>query len=335
MKVTVLCGGVGGAKFLEVLDQWNTQHGSPHELTAVVNVGDDFTHLGLRVSPDIDSVVYRLAGLNNPVHGWGRRDETHRVAQEVARHVPEVTWFELGDLDIANCAMRTHLLNEGQTLSEVTARLASSYGVGVRVLPVTDDPVPTLVQLPAEGSDPASLSVDAPGGQGITVLFQEWWVQRKAQPVPLGFVSHGAGEAHPAPGVLDAIAHADLVLIAPSNPVVSITPLLAIPGVREALTSTSARVVGLSPLIGGRPVRGYADTCLAAVGVESTSAGVAGMYGARQEGGLLDGWLIDAGDEQDFAATSIGQCVSWRALPLIFGQGNDEVIAASALSVDL
>lgn len=313
-RIAVLSGGVGGARFARALDAWRRRNRPEMEITAIVNVGDDFDHLGLRICPDIDSVTYHLAGLGDPVRGWGRADDTAHAFTEIARIMPEHRWFELGDLDIAHNAMRTQLLGERRPLSEVTAELARRYGVGPAVLPVTDRPSPTRV-------------VFGPDARRRALGFQEWWVRDAATPQPAAFEFPLAARAAPAPGVLDALRSAQLVVVAPSNPAVSIAPILAVPGVRQALRTTAAAVVGLSPIIGGRPVRGWADRCLAVIGVECTSAAVAAHYGSRADGGLLDGWLADPEDRRlDF-----GRCGPVAFCPLRFTAGREDDAIIDAL----
>jgi LPPG:FO 2-phospho-L-lactate transferase len=283
MRIVVLTGGIGGARFLvgvrEVARQLagqSTPRGGTVEITAVVNVGDDVTLHGLRICPDLDSVVYTLGGAADPERGWGRRDESWVVKEELAAYGAEPTWFGLGDRDIATHLVRTRMLDAGYPLSAVTEALCTRWQPGVRVLPATDDRVETHVVTDTEA-----------------LHFQEWWVRHRGALPAKRFVFVGAEAAKPAPGVLDALAAADVVLLAPSNPVVSIAPILAIPGLKDALVPP---VVGLSPIIGGAPVRGMADRCLAAVGVECTAAGVGGLYGARSAGGILDAWLVDTAD---------------------------------------
>jgi LPPG:FO 2-phospho-L-lactate transferase len=279
MHIVVLAGGIGGARFLvgvrEVARRLAAR-GTSAEVTAVVNVGDDVTLHGLRICPDLDTVVYTLGGVADPDRGWGRRDETWVVKEELAAYGAEPTWFGLGDRDIATHLVRTRMLDAGYPLSAVTEALCARWQPGVRVLPATDDRVETHVVTDTEA-----------------LHFQEWWVRHRGALPAKRFVFVGAEAAKPAPGVLDALATADVVLLAPSNPVVSIAPILAVPGLKDALTEP---VVGVSPIIGGAPVRGMADRCLATVGVECTAAGVGGLYGARSAGGVLDAWLVDTVD---------------------------------------
>lgn len=280
-RVVFLSGGVGGARFARALDMWNRAAQRPLTCTAVVNVGDDFTHLGMRISPDLDSVTYHLAGMGDRARGWGRAGDTDQVITEIRRVLPAAGWFHLGDLDIAHSLLRTQLLSDGTPLSEVTRVLNTQYGVDFTVLPVTDAVSPTSVSLPNREN---------------TLNFQEWWVRDQAHPTPSGFTFPAAPTARPAPGVLEALSNADLIVVAPSNPIVSIDPILAIPGIRAALASAAAPVIGLSPIIGGKPVRGWLDRCLEAVGVECSAPAIASRYGSRADGGLLDGWLADPED---------------------------------------
>ena len=250
------------------------------------NTGDDITLFGLRVCPDLDTILYTLGGGVHEEQGWGRSDESHHVADELAQLGAVPQWFSLGDKDFATHIYRSQLLGRGMPLSSVTAALASRWGLGeqgVTLLPMTDTPVETHVVVGA--GDP-----DDPDGERA-IHFQEWWVRHRAALPAKRFVVAGLDSAAPAPGVLDAIRSADVVLLPPSNPVVSIGIILGVPGVRDALRGTRAPVVGVSPLIGGKPVRGHADACLAAIGVDSTSEAVAGLYAD-----FLDGWLVDSAD---------------------------------------
>jgi LPPG:FO 2-phospho-L-lactate transferase len=281
VKYTVICGGVGGAKFIRGLREHLRQTDAGAEITAVVNTGDDMWLTSLRIAPDLDSVMYTLAGQNDEVRGWGRLDESERVSTDMREYGVGWPWFTLGDLDLSTHITRTHHLRSGLPLSEATARITSRWPLGVRLLPATDDEVETHVIL-ADG-----------GGE---LHFQEWWTRHRAALPITGFVQHGNESARPAPGVLEAIADADVVLFAPSNPVVSIGPVLGIPGIRDAVATTAAPVVGVSPIIAGAVVRGMADACLTAVGVATAADAVALHYGARSSGGLLDAWLVDETD---------------------------------------
>ncbi|MGI5212218.1 2-phospho-L-lactate transferase [Plantactinospora sp. CA-290183] len=288
MRIVVLTGGIGGARFLTGVRAYARQAGA--EVTAVVNVGDDVIMHGLRICPDLDSVMYTLGGGADPERGWGRAGETWTVKEELAAYGAEPTWFGLGDRDVATHLVRTTMLDAGYPLSAVTDALCARWRPGVRLLPATDDRLEThaVVSDPGGGSDGA--------GTQRAIHFQEWWVRHRGALPTHRFVFVGAEAAKPAAGVLDALAGADAVLLAPSNPVVSIAPILAVPGLREALVGGRAPVIGVSPIIGGAPVRGMADRCLAVLGVPCTAAGVAELYGARSAGGILDAWLVDSAD---------------------------------------
>ena len=298
MRIVVLAGGVGGARFLRGL----RQAAPDAEITVIGNTGDDITLFGLRVCPDLDTVMYTLGGGIDEDQGWGRSEETFTVKQELAAYGAEPQWFGLGDRDIATHVRRTQLLAAGQPLSAVTATLCARWDIGVRLIPMSDDVVETHVVI----EDP-----DADGGRRA-VHFQEYWVRMHAEPRALGIVPVGAEEATPAPGVREAIADADVVLLPPSNPVVSIGTILAVPGIRPAIVEAGVPVVGLSPVIGGRPLRGMADKGLEAVGATSTAAGVAEFYGP----GLLDGWLVDERDK-DAVDQVEAAGIRCRAVPLV------------------
>ena len=266
-RYVVLCGGLGGSRFVDAL----ARAAGSETVTAIGNVGDDVEILGLHVSPDLDTVLYTLAGLLDEGRGWGVRDETYS-ALATAERLGEPAWFTLGDRDIGLHLVRTARLRRGQPLSAVFSELAPALGVAVELLPVTDDRVRTIVATPAG---------DLP--------FQEWFVRdRHAAPVA-GVRYDGADEASPAPGVLDAIAGADVVFIAPSNPFVSVLPILAVPGVREAVAAK--RVVAISPLVGGRALRGPLAEMMASLGHEPSAAGVRALYGD-----LVDAFVVDPAD---------------------------------------
>ncbi|MPZ28795.1 MAG: 2-phospho-L-lactate transferase [Micromonosporaceae bacterium] len=284
MHLVVLTGGVGGARFLRGVRAHAHRTGA--QVTAIVNTGDDLSVHGLRVCPDLDSVMYALGGAADPERGWGRAGETWTVRDELAGYGAQPDWFSLGDRDLATHLVRTTMLTAGYPLSAVTEALCRRWQPGVRVLPATDDRLETHVVVPGEAGTEA-------------IHFQQWWVRHRGARPAQQFVFVGAESAKPAPGVSEALATADAILLAPSNPVVSIAPILAVPGLREDLTGARAPVVGVSPIIGGAPVRGMADACLAAVDVECSASGVGRMYGARGAGGLLDGWLVDAAADPD------------------------------------
>ncbi|HEU4361486.1 MAG TPA: 2-phospho-L-lactate transferase [Mycobacterium sp.] len=310
MKVTVLVGGVGGARFLLGvqrllgLGRFAPEPGAAPadapELTAVVNVGDDAWMHGVRICPDLDTCMYTLGGGVDPERGWGHRDETWHAMEELAHYGMQPDWFSLGDRDLATHLVRTQALRAGYPLSEVTAALCDRWQPGARLLPVSNDGSETHVVI----TDPADDSRRA-------IHFQEWWVRYRAAVPTHGFAFVGAEKATVAPGVVEAITEADAVLLAPSNPVVSIGAILAIPGVRAALRSTPAPIIGYSPIVAGKPLRGMADTCLTVIGVDSTSEAVGRHYGARSGTGLLDYWLIHDGDH----ATIDG--VQVRSIPLL------------------
>ncbi|WP_422773337.1 2-phospho-L-lactate transferase [Plantactinospora sp. WMMC1484] len=301
MRIAVLTGGIGGARFLIGVRAYARQVGA--DVTAVVNVGDDVVMHGLRISPDLDSVMYTLGGGADRERGWGRAGETWTVKEELAAYGAEPTWFGLGDRDVATHLVRTTMLNAGYPLSAVTEALCARWQPGVRLLPATDDRLETHVVVGAS---------DAGGPDAQRAIhFQEWWVRHRGDLPTSRFVFVGAEAAKPAAGVLDALAAADVVLLAPSNPVVSIAPVLAVADLRDALVGGRAPVIGVSPIIGGAPVRGMADRCLAVLGVPCTAAGVGGLYGARSTGGILDAWLVDTAD----AGTEV-EGVTVRAAPL-------------------
>ncbi len=310
MRITVLAGGVGGARFLRGLKAAVPDA----EITVIGNTGDDITLFGLHVSPDLDTVMYTLGGGISEDQGWGRAGETFTVLDELAAYAAGPGWFGLGDRDIATHIVRTSMLRDGVPLSAVTRALCERWRPGVALLPMTDDRVETHVTLAVpgdgEGGRGAGRGV-VPGAEGgRTVHFQEWWVRLHAAVPAADIVFAGAGAAAPAPGVLEAIAAADVVLLPPSNPVVSVGAILSVPGIAEAVRAKT--VVGVSPIIGGAPVRGMADACLAAIGVQTTAAAVAAHYGP----GLLSGWLVD--DQDKPAADDPGLAgIAVRALPLL------------------
>ncbi|WP_380167492.1 2-phospho-L-lactate transferase [Jannaschia sp. R86511] len=276
MRIAVLSGGVGGARFLRGLLRHlhDSDPDARHEVTVVANTGDDITLHGLRVCPDLDTVMYTLGDAVHEEQGWGRRDESGTVAEELARYGVGPDWFTLGDRDIATHLVRTQMLAAGYGLAAVTEALCQRWQPGVRLLPMTEQAVETHVLV----EDPDRRAVH----------LQEWWVRMRAGVPAHGFPLVGLDRARPAPGVLDALREADVVLLPPSNPVVSLGPVLSVPGVRDVLRGTRAPVVGVSPVIGGRTVRGMAAQCLAALDVPCTAAGVAGLLAD-----VLDGWLVD------------------------------------------
>ncbi|MFF5990294.1 2-phospho-L-lactate transferase [Prauserella flavalba] len=308
MKVVVVVGGVGGARFLlgvkAALGLPPIGEGeSPHEVTALVNTGDDVWLHGLRICPDLDTCMYTLGGGIDTARGWGHAGETWTVKAELEAYGAEPTWFGLGDKDIATHLIRSRMLRAGYPLSAVTEALCDRWRPGVRLLPMTDDRVETHVVV----DDPEEK------GQRKALHFQEWWVRYRAELPAHSIVPVGADESTPGPGVVEAIEEADAVLLAPSNPVVSIGTVLSVPGVREALRKTSAGIVGISPIIGNKPLRGMADACLSAIGVETSAEAVGRHYGSRQtsDDGLLDGWLVQSGESVDVPGVAV------RAVPLL------------------
>jgi LPPG:FO 2-phospho-L-lactate transferase len=258
--LAALAGGVGAARFLaglvDVVD--------PATLSVVVNTGDDDEFHGLWVSPDLDSVTYRLAGASNPDTGWGLAGETFATIDALNRYGAE-TWFRLGDRDLATHLYRTRRLRDGASLSEVTAEIAAAWGVDVRIMPMTDDRVATRITA-------------RDGTATVELAMQDWFVRRQAEPPVVAVAFAGADASTPAPGVLEAIDRADTILVCPSNPVISIGPILAVPGIRDALVRRRARVVGVSPIVGGAPVRGPADRLMGPLGIEVSCVGVASAY---------------------------------------------------------
>ena len=259
--IAALAGGVGAARFLRGLVRI-----TPAEDVVVIgNTGDDDVFHGLHVSPDLDTVTYTLAGAVGPV-GWGLADDTFRTLEAYERY-GEPTWFRLGDADLATHLYRTSRLREGATLTEVTAEIALAWDVKAKLLPMSDDRVATVIDVVAPD-----------GGPPVTMAMQEWFVRERAQPPVADVRFQGAAQARPGPAVLDALAEADAILLCPSNPVISIGPILALPGVPEVLRSRRARVVGVSPIIRGATVKGPADRLMAAAGIEVSCAGVASIY---------------------------------------------------------
>jgi LPPG:FO 2-phospho-L-lactate transferase len=298
-RIVVIGGGVGGARFVKGVREHVRREGLDARIDVVVNTADDWWVSGLRIAPDHDSILYALAGVNDAERGWGRAGETERVSAELAAWGTAPEWFTLGDLDLGTHIARTAWLRGGATVSEVYRRLGARWELGATLHPATDDEIDTHVLLEGGGS----------------IHFQEWWVRHRAQLPATGFVQHGIELAQPAAGALGAIELADVILFAPSNPVVSIGPIVAVRGLREALRGAAAPIVGVSGIIGGSVVRGMADACLAAIGVETSAAAVARHYGARGAGGLLDGWLV--AEEDAAAVPSIRDVgIETRAVPL-------------------
>ena len=268
--ITVLAGGVGAARFLQGLVAVHR----PSDITVISNVGDDAEFFGLHVSPDIDIVLYHLAGLANEEQGFGVRDDTYNVLEAIGRYGYD-TWFRLGDRDLATCITRTHLLRRGKSLAEATAEIASALLVPVRITPVTNAPLRTKIRT----------------DDGV-VDFQEYFVKRRTEGHAWEIIFDGAEKAAPAPGVIEAIRETEAVILTPSNPLVSVGPILAITGVRDALRETSARVVAVSPIVGGRTIKGPADRMLRDQGLAASAATVAQLYSD-----FLDVLVIDNADD--------------------------------------
>jgi LPPG:FO 2-phospho-L-lactate transferase len=275
-----LAGGVGAAKFLSGL----VQAVPPEDLVVVGNTGDDDEFHGLLVCPDLDSVTYTLAGASNRELGWGLEGETF-ACLEAAERYDDDTWFRLGDRDIATHLFRARRLREGATLSTVTAEILAAWNLRLRLLPMSDDPVRTRITVTGlrDGDAPATTT---------ELHMQEWFVRERAQPPVVSVRFEGAEAARPAPGVLEAIAAADGIVLCPSNPVISIGPILSVPGIRDALIARRDHVVGISPIVGGAPVRGPADRLMGPLGIDVSCVGVAQNYAP-----FCSTLVIDAVDE--------------------------------------
>jgi LPPG:FO 2-phospho-L-lactate transferase len=331
--ITVLSGGMGGAKFLQGL-----LHGigtgrlpgvaADAVVTVIANTADDTWVHGLKVCPDLDTVMYTLGDGIDPGRGWGRRDETWSVKGELAEYGVEPTWFGLGDRDVATHLVRTQMLDAGYPLSQVTDALCRRwltpvFGDRVRLVPMSDDRIETHVAVADE---------EAPSGRRV-VHFQEYWIKLRASVPAEAVVVVGLDDSAPAPGVIDAITDADLVLLPPSNPVVSVGTILGVPRVREALVATQAPVVGVSPIIGGTHVRGMAEQLLTSIGVEVSAGGVGRHYGARSSGGVLDGWLVDESDADQLDGLHAAGLVA-AAVPL-FMTDLDATAAMAAAAIEI
>lgn len=302
MQVVALAGGVGGARLADGLAQVIP----PEHLTVIVNVGDDFDHLGLRICPDLDTVCYTLGGIANLDTGWGRADESWQVLNTLGE-LGGPTWFGLGDRDLALHLERTERLRMGLPLSQVTYDLCKRLGVQARVLPVTNDAVPTIV-LTQDGELP----------------FQDYFVRLRCEPVVTGFRFEGAGQAFPAPGVIEALKRADLVVFCPSNPWVSLDPILAVPGVKEVIATR--RVVGVSPIIGGKTVKGPAAKMFSELGIPASATAVAEHYAV-----LLKGFVLDMQDGEQADAVQQLDILPYVTDTLIKSRSERRRLAAEIL----
>jgi LPPG:FO 2-phospho-L-lactate transferase len=326
--VTVLSGGVGGARFLQGVLRLRERTGSDSIVTVIANTGDDLWLHGLKVCPDLDTVMYTLGDGIDPERGWGRTGETWHAKEELAAYGVEPSWFGLGDRDLATHLVRTQMLDAGYPLSAVTQALCKRWlepvhGSAVRLLPMSDDRIETHVVI----DDPST-------GERRAVHFQEYWIRHQAKVPAYAVVPVGVDTATPAPGVLDAITQADVVLLPPSNPVVSVGTILAVPGLRDALVHTPAPVIGVSGIVGADHVRGMARQLLEVIGVEVSAAGVAEHYGARSAGGVLDGWLVDTVDSPLVERVERAG-IRGRAVPLMMTDHDataDMVVAALDLA---
>jgi LPPG:FO 2-phospho-L-lactate transferase len=304
-ELAVLSGGVGGARFVRCL----VDLVPPRDVTVIGNVGDDAEVLGLHVSPDLDSLLYTLAGVHDEQRGWGRRRETWNALETATQLGDDETWFRLGDRDLGLHLVRTKALRAGEPLSAVTARAAGSFGLEVRLLPATDDRLRTIVET-AAGELP----------------LQEWFVRRRHRDEVDGLRFEGAAFARPAPGVVDAIERASLVVVAPSNPCLSIWPILAVRGIRAALERVRAPVVGVSPLIGGKAVKGPADSML-----ERLAGGTAPVHVAGAYAGLLDALVIDEADATGAGAVEAAGVRPHVTRTLIRDRRSGRVLARTVL----
>jgi len=282
-SITCLAGGVGAARFLEGL----ANIFPPEKITVIVNTGDDLQYLGCHVSPDLDIVTYTLAGIADRERGWGIEGDTHNCLDQLERYSAE-TWFRIGDRDFATHLLRTAFLQQGFNLSEVAEKIRTSLRVRLQVLPMTDNIVATKIRTPS----------------GV-MEFQEYFVKRKFQDRVEDVTYEGASLATPAPGVIPAIEKTDVIVLCPSNPILSIGPILAIPGIRDSISKTSAKIVGVSPIVGGRSIKGPLDRIMENLGLEVSPFGVAQLYK-----GLMKGYVIDQIDRSTVPKiTSLGMRV--------------------------
>lgn len=336
MQVVVLAGGFGGAKFVRGLRAHLAAVQPAAGITVIANTADGIWLHGLRVCPDLDTIMYGLGDGLSAERGSGRAGDTFAVSAELAEYGAGPGWFGLGDRDIATHLIRRQLIDAGQPLSAITEALCTRWNPGVALLPMTDERAETHVVI----DDPeAPGSADAPTRRAVH--FQQWRVGMRAEPTAHAFPIIGIDQARPAPGVLAAIANADVILLAPGNPVVAIGPILAVPGMREAMRAAAAPVVGVSPIVGGSPVRGMADRCLAALGIPVSAAAVARHLGARRLAipagapgpGVLDGWIIDERDSAELAGIE-PTGIRARAVPSIM-HDDEQAAALAGYTLDL
>lgn len=321
MKVTIITGGVGGAKFLlgarkffgttvfphsedDSHAAWNNQ--LTNQVNAIVNVGDDAWMHGVRIAPDLDSCMYTLGAGIDPERGWGRAQETFNAQEELKAYKVEPSWFGLGDRDLATHLIRTNLLQSGFSLSEVTAALCKRWNPGVRLIPASDDRHETHVVVSLNPEDPT---------EKVAIHFQQWWVKERAQVPTHQFIQLDSQKSTPSPQVVESISTADIILIAPSNPIVSIGSILSVPGIRSALRQTSAPIIGFSPIIGDKALRGMAEKCLEVEGYGANAYEVARYYGNR-DSGLLNAWIIDSSDSSQVSAIENDLGIPTCAIPL-------------------
>ncbi len=330
-EITVLSGGVGGARFVQGLLHGIAAGTVPGvaddaQVTVVANTADDWWLHGLKVCPDLDTLMYTLGDGIDPERGWGRRDETWHAKEELAAYGVDRAWFGLGDRDLATHLVRTQMLEAGYPLHQVTEALCRRWFAdrpGVRLLPMTDDRVETHLVVPDE---------ESPSGRRA-VHFQEYWVRLRAEVPAETVLVVGQDDCSPAPGVIEALTECDLVVLPPSNPVVSVGTILGVPGVREALAATTAPTVGISPIVGGRHVHGMAQQLLTTIGVEVSAGGVGRHYGSRRGEGVLDGWLVDEGDADQLDGLHRAGLAA-AAVPLLMTD-DDATAAMAAAAVAL
>lgn len=299
MQITVLSGGVGGSRFIKGL---LAVKDPADEITVIGNTADDIWLFGLRVCPDLDTMLYTLGGGIDAERGWGRTEETWNAKAELSLYGADNTWFGLGDRDLATHLIRTQMLHAGAGLAEITDRLCERWQPGVRLLPMTEQEVETHI-------------VVRENNVRKVIHFQEYWIRLRASLPVRGIELWGIEKATAGPGVVEAIGDADIVILPPSNPIVSVGTILAIKDIRDALVSGPAPVVGVSPIIGGGAVRGMADQLLNGLGIEVSASGVAQHYGSRNRAGVLDGWLVDDADSSELP-TIRDAGIDGQAVPL-------------------